>query len=42
MTGAAPDHAKLLGLLGVERSGKALQDDAGEPDDRIERRAQLV
>jgi hypothetical protein len=42
MPGAHADHAELLGLFRAQRPGEPLQDDPGEADDRVERRAQLV
>ena len=42
MLPAVSDHAELLGLLRVQRPGQPLQQEAGEADDRVERRAQLV
>jgi hypothetical protein len=40
--GRRTHEAELLELLGVERAGEALDEDAGETDDRVERGAQLV
>ena len=39
---AVPDHAHLLGLLEIERSRQPLQQDTGEANDGVERRAQFV
>src|SRR5690606_15034066 len=42
MSRAAAHHLKLLALLGIERTGQLLEQDAREADDGIERRTQLV
>ena len=42
MPGAGLDGPKLLLLVAVERPGQLHQQRAGEADDRVERRAQLV
>ena len=39
---AVPDHAHLLGLLEIERPRQPLQQDTGEADDGVERRAQFM
>ena len=42
MAGAPLHHLHLLGLFLVQRARQPLEQDAGEPDDGVERRAQLV
>ena len=42
MLGGEVDHPELLELLGIERPRETLAQDAGEADDRVQRRAQFV